>query len=175
MKSGLRDSVRGPYHRNGSGSSFFCRMVTPAGDLVLLGDEEALRGVYFADGRCPSLDGLRTADEPFAAARAQLGEYFAGERRAFDLALAPSGTAFQQRVWAALQDIPYGTTRAYGALARELGTGPRAVGLANGSNPLSIVVPCHRLVGGSGALTGYGGGLERKRLLLELERERAIF
>ena len=175
MKSGLRDSVRGRYHTSGSGSSFFCRMATPVGELVLLGDEEALRGVYFADGRRPPLTGVRTADEPFAAARAQLGHYFAGERQAFDLPLEPGGTAFQQRVWSALLEIPYGTTRAYGALARELGTGPRAVGLANGSNPLSIVVPCHRLVSGSGALTGYGGGLERKRLLLDLERARATF
>ena len=150
-----------------------CRMRTPAGELVLVGDEQALRGVYFADGRQPALDGLQTADEPFAAARTQLGEYFAGERRAFELPLDPRGTAFQLRVWSALLQIPYGTTRAYGALARELGTGPRAVGLANGRNPLSIVVPCHRLVGGAGALTGYGGGLERKRFLLDLERERA--
>ena len=150
-----------------------CRMRTPAGELVLVGDERALRGVYFTDGRRPPLEGLCTADAPFAAARAQLAEYFAGERRVFDLPLDPRGTPFQLRVWSALRQIPYGTTRAYGALARELGTGPRAVGLANGRNPLSIVVPCHRLVGGSGALTGYGGGLERKRLLLDLEREHA--
>jgi methylated-DNA-[protein]-cysteine S-methyltransferase len=147
-----------------------CRMPTPVGELVLVGDERALRGVYFADGRHPPLDDLVPADEPFAAARTQLDEYLAGERRAFDLALGLRGTPFQQRVWGALGRIPYGTTRTYGALARELGTGPRAVGLANGRNPLSIVVPCHRLVGGSGALTGYGGGLDRKRFLLDLER-----
>ena len=150
------------------------RVDTPLGELLLVGDEDVLRGVYFADGRHPQLDGLREADEPFAAAREQLAEYFAGERTAFTLALDPPGTAFQRRVWQALQTIPYGTTRAYGALARELGTAPRAVGLANGRNPLSIVVPCHRLVGAAGALTGYGGGLERKEALLALERERAI-
>ena len=151
-----------------------CRMRTPAGELVLVGDEDVLRGVYFADGRHPPLDDLREADEPFAVARDQLAEYFAGERRVFTLAVDPPGTAFQRRVWQALQTIPYGTTRAYGALARELGTAPRAVGLANGRNPLSIVVPCHRLVGAAGALTGYGGGLHRKEALLALERERAI-
>ena len=147
-----------------------CRMPTPAGELVLLGDERALRGVYFADGRRPALDDLERADEPFADARAQLDEYFAGDRTAFDLDLDPAGTPFQRRVWDALRQIPYGTTRTYGALARELGSGPRAVGLANGRNPFSIVVPCHRIIGGGGALTGYAGGLERKRVLLELER-----
>ena len=154
-------------------SDLVCHVASPLGELLLVGDERARRGVYFADGRHPPLDRLPTADEPFAAARDQLSEYLAGERRAFDLVLDPPGTPFQRRVWHALARIPYGTTRAYGALARELGTGPRAVGLANGRNPLSIVVPCHRLVSGSGALTGYGGGLERKRLVLEMERSRA--
>lgn len=174
MKSGLRDSVRGPYHRTGSASSFLCRLPTPLGALLLVGDERVLKGVYFADGRHPPVDALPTAHEPFATARDQLLEYLTGERRSFDLALDPPGTPFQQRVWASLGQIPYGATRAYGALARELGAAPRAVGLANGRNPLSIVIPCHRLVGGSGALTGYGGGLDRKRLLLGLERERAM-
>jgi methylated-DNA-[protein]-cysteine S-methyltransferase len=157
-----------------SGLSFSCPLPTPLGELVLVGNERVLTGVYFADGRHPPIDALPIAHEPFKAAREQLLEYLAGERRSFDLALDPPGTPFQQRVWQALGQIPYGTTRAYGALARELGTGPRAVGLANGRNPLSIVIPCHRLVGGSGALTGYGGGLDRKRLLLEMERERAM-
>jgi methylated-DNA-[protein]-cysteine S-methyltransferase len=154
-------------------SSLICRLPTPAGELVLLGDERVLRGVYFADGRCPELGGLRAADAPFAAAREQLGQWFAGERQAFDLAVDPGGTAFQRRVWDALGRIPYGATRTYADLARELGTGPRAVGLANGRNPLSIVVPCHRLVGTTGALTGYGGGLHRKHWLLDHERRRA--
>jgi methylated-DNA-[protein]-cysteine S-methyltransferase len=147
-----------------------CRLSTPAGALVLLGDERALRGVWFAGGRLPPLPPTaREARAPFAAARDQLGEWFAGTRRAFELVLDPPGTAFQHRVWAALAQIPYGETRTYGALARELGTVPRAVGMANGRNPLSIVVPCHRLVGSRGALTGYAGGLERKRWLLEHE------
>ena len=108
------------------------------------------------------------------AARTQLGEYFARERRAFDLPLAPTGTAFQTRVWTALLDIPYGETASYGDVARRLGLLPsasRAVGLANGSNPISIVVPCHRVIGADGSLTGYGGGLDRKRYLLDLERD----
>jgi methylated-DNA-[protein]-cysteine S-methyltransferase len=150
-----------------------CRVSTPAGVLVLVGDERLLRGVFFAGGRHPALDGLRSADEPFAAAREQLGQWFAGERRAFALDLDPRGTPFQRQVWAALDAIPYGATRSYRAVAAELGTAPRAVGLANGRNPLSIVVPCHRLVGSTGALTGYGGGLERKRWLLEHERRHA--
>ena len=150
-------------------------MDTPLGQLVLVGDERALHGVYFADGRRPALDGLRSAREPFVRAVAQLDEYFAGERQTFALALEPRATPFQRRVWDALLGIPFGVTRSYGEIARALGTGPRAVGLANGANPLSIVVPCHRLVAGSGALTGYGGGLERKRLLLEHERRCATF
>jgi methylated-DNA-[protein]-cysteine S-methyltransferase len=103
----------------------------------------------------------------------QLLEYFAGERSHFDLPLRPRGSRFQQRVWAALLDIPYGQTRSYGDVAREIGFGPqasRAVGLANGANPIPIVIPCHRVIGADGSLTGYGGGLDRKRALLDLER-----
>jgi methylated-DNA-[protein]-cysteine S-methyltransferase len=151
----------------------FCRADTPLGELLLVGDEHLLRGVYFADGRRPPLDGCRSAEAPFAAAREQLAEWFAHARTSFDLPVEPGGTPFQRRVWTALAAVPYGTTRTYGDLAAELGTGPRAVGLANGRNPLSIVVPCHRLVGSTGALTGYGGGLERKRRLLDHERRRA--
>jgi methylated-DNA-[protein]-cysteine S-methyltransferase len=104
----------------------------------------------------------------------QLSEYFAGERKMFDLPLAPKGTAFQLKVWLALRRIPYGETRSYGEIAAELGLAPtasRAVGLANGANPLPIVVPCHRVIGANGALTGFGGGLERKRFLLDLESQ----
>jgi methylated-DNA-[protein]-cysteine S-methyltransferase len=102
----------------------------------------------------------------------QLGEYFAGERRTFDLPLAPAGDDFKQRVWALLRQIPYGETRSYGQIATSLGTpgASRAVGLANGHNPISIVVPCHRVIGADGSLTGYGGGLERKQYLLDHER-----
>lgn len=101
----------------------------------------------------------------------QLGEYFAGDRQAFDLPLGPRGTDFQRRVWSALEEIPFGATTSYGALAASLGApgSARAVGLANGSNPLSIVVPCHRVIGADGSLTGYGGGLERKLWLLRHE------
>jgi methylated-DNA-[protein]-cysteine S-methyltransferase len=156
---------------------------TPVGQLLLTTDGAALTGVWFErhrdgdDGR-PSA-ALRAAARDdghpvLVAARTQLGEYFARERRAFDLPLAPAGTAFQHRVWDALLEIPYGATASYGDIARRLGlplTASRAVGLANGSNPVSIVVPCHRVIGADGSLTGYGGGLDRKRFLLDLERD----
>jgi methylated-DNA-[protein]-cysteine S-methyltransferase len=102
----------------------------------------------------------------------QLREYFAGTRRQFDLVLAPQGTTFQQTVWRALQDIPYGETTSYGELARRIGDvkATRAVGLANGANPIAIVIPCHRVIGAGGALTGFGGGLPTKRALLDLEQ-----
>ena len=114
---------------------------------------------------------MPTSDASDAAAR-QLSEYFAGDRTDFDLDLAPSGTDFQRKVWTALSQIPYGTTESYGQLALRIGqpTASRAVGLANGRNPIAIVVPCHRVIGSSGTLTGYAGGLERKRWLLEHER-----
>ena len=110
--------------------------------------------------------------EPFKAAADQLDAYFAGERTTFDLPLAPLGSEFQQRVWAALLEIPYGATESYGDLAQRIGSpgAARAVGLANGKNPIGIVIPCHRVVGSNGSLTGYGGGLNRKRQLLDLER-----
>jgi len=116
--------------------------------------------------------GWRPASEPFEDARTQLAEYFAGRRRRFELPLAMDGTPFQRRVWQALREIPYGRTTSYGELAHRIGRSPsasRAVGMANGRNPIAVVVPCHRVVGADGSLTGFGGGLERKRLLLELE------
>ncbi len=112
------------------------------------------------------------ADEPFVAVREQLDEYFAGERTAFDVPLQMDGSGFQLRVWRELREIPYGTTTSYGEIARRLGksaAAARAVGLANGQNPISVIVPCHRVIGADGSLTGYGGGLERKRYLLDLE------
>ncbi len=104
--------------------------------------------------------------------RAQLEEYFAGERTSFDIPLAPEGAPFEREVWRALEEIPYGETVSYGEIARRVGqpTAARAVGTANGRNPIAVIVPCHRVIGADGSLTGYGGGLERKRLLLELER-----
>jgi methylated-DNA-[protein]-cysteine S-methyltransferase len=113
---------------------------------------------------------------PLAETVRQLRAYFAGELREFDLPLAPAGTPFQLRVWRELRNIPYGQTISYGELARRVGSpkGSRAVGLANGANPISIVVPCHRVIGSSGKLTGYGGGLENKARLLALEREHLL-
>ncbi|MFD4638247.1 methylated-DNA--[protein]-cysteine S-methyltransferase [Lentzea sp. NPDC058436] len=143
------------------------------GPLTLVGEGESLLGLYF-DGhlRTPRLTDLgpRT-DTGFDETRRQLDEYFDGTRRTFDLPLAPRGSAFERSVWTLLTSIPYGETRTYGQLAEELGD-PRAaqaVGNANGWNPISIIVPCHRVVGARGGLTGYAGGLSRKRYLLELE------
>ncbi len=148
-------------------------IASPIGPLTLVGDGEALAGLYF-DGhlRTPRLPDLGPRDDDgFEAAKAQLGEYFAGTRREFDLELAPRGSAFEKQVWALLTKIPYGETRTYGQLAAELGDpgAAQAVGNANGWNPISVIVPCHRVVGTSGGLTGYAGGLARKRFLLSLE------
>jgi len=148
---------------------------SPLGELLAVGDGEALTGLYMQDGRRPATvpDSWERDAEPFGGLRAQLREYFAGGRRAFDLALAPQGSDFQLRVWEALREIPYGETRSYGELAARIGHpgSARAVGAANGRNPISVVVPCHRVIGASGSLTGYAGGLERKRLLLDLESD----
>ena len=151
-------------------------MDSPVGPLTLVAEDGRLAGLYMTDQRhrpdAPVFGDRDDDAEPFAAARAQLTEYFAGERTTFDLPLAPHGTEFQQTVWAALQEIPYGHTWSYGQLADHIGNpkASRAVGLANGRNPIGIVIPCHRVVGSTGALTGYGGGLERKQALLDLER-----
>jgi methylated-DNA-[protein]-cysteine S-methyltransferase len=140
---------------------------TPLGTLLLVRDEAGLKSVDFFDG--PS--GAPSTDTLLLDAAAQLQAYFAGKLERFELPLSPQGTKFQRRVWSAVAAIPYGTTTTYSAIAAELGmpAASRAVGAANGRNPLAIVVPCHRVIGASGALTGYGGGLHRKRALLELE------
>lgn len=142
---------------------------SPIGPLTLIATDHALTEIRFgADDDAP--DDAR--DHPIvAAAAAQLAAYFAGARRTFDLPLAPTGTAFQRAVWRALGDVAYGQTTGYGALARALGrpTAARAVGAANGANPLPIVVPCHRVIGADGTLTGYAGGLTIKRWLLAHE------
>ena len=147
---------------------------SPIGDLLLVSDGVALRGLWMQDGptaaACPKPAGC-SDDGPFGQVTVQLDQYFAGERTTFDLPLVLDGTPFQQRVWSRPRDIPYGTTISYGELAAG-SVGPsasRAVGLANGRNPISVIVPCHRVIGADGSLTGYGGGLERKRLLLGLE------
>ena len=151
---------------------------SPLGELTLVAEDGALAGCLMAGpDRDPSDETLGEPAEPgsvdpvLGAAAAQLGEYFAGQRREFDLPLAPRGDEFQLRVWALLRQIPYGQTRSYGQLARVLGDVnlSQAVGWANGRNPISIIVPCHRVIGADGTLVGYAGGLERKRFLLALE------
>lgn len=148
-------------------------MASPVGELLLRGRRDgALTALQMSPWKQPaSVDGCRRDDGALAHVVAQLDQYFAGERTAFDLELAPEGTAFQRRVWQALREIPFGSTTSYGALARGLGRpdAARAVGAANGSNPIGIVIPCHRVIGSDGSLTGYGGGLERKRWLLDFE------
>ncbi|MFN2518564.1 MAG: methylated-DNA--[protein]-cysteine S-methyltransferase [Jatrophihabitantaceae bacterium] len=150
---------------------------SPLGALLVLRDDVGLTGLYLPTGRHPVTvaPGWRRDDAAFDDARSQLEAYFCGRRRGFDLALHPSGTQFQQRVWAALLDIPYGQTASYGKTAAAIGapSASRAVGLANGRNPISIIVPCHRVIGANGSLTGYGGGLEAKRWLLAHEAGRA--
>lgn len=146
---------------------------SPIGDLTLVAEDGLVAGIFMDEHRHgPTSADLGTADAAaFGAVTEQLREYFAGRRREFDLTVAPVGTEFQRRVWQQLRAIPYGSTISYGELARRIGqpSAVRAVGLANGRNPVSIVVPCHRVIGSTGALTGYGGGVERKRFLLELE------
>ena len=158
-------------------SETYTTMPSPVGDLLLTGEGGRLTGLYLPSDRyarhaAANRGTLPRDDAAFAEARRQLEEYFAGERGSFDLPVAPAGTPFQQRVWAELQRIGYGTTITYAELAARIGrpTAIRAAGAANGANPVSIVIPCHRVIGSNGALTGYGGGLEAKRFLLELER-----
>jgi methylated-DNA-[protein]-cysteine S-methyltransferase len=144
---------------------------SPVGPLLLSGDADALTGLWFGDASA-ARDAWSRDDERFATERRQLDEYFAGGRDAFDFPLRlEGGGTFERRVWSALREIPYGTTTTYGELATQLGApdGARAVGAANGRNPIAIVVPCHRVIGANGKLTGYGGGLHRKRALLALE------
>jgi methylated-DNA-[protein]-cysteine S-methyltransferase len=144
---------------------------SPIGPLLLAADVQALRGVYFQGGPHPFAPPREWRHEAarFAAITRELAEYFAGERRTFSVPLAMEGSEFQRSVWRALLAIPYGETISYGELARRVGNVARAVGLANGANPLPIIVPCHRVIGADGSLTGFGGGLAIKRALLELE------
>ncbi|GAB3241293.1 methylated-DNA--[protein]-cysteine S-methyltransferase [Kineosporia babensis] len=159
---------------------------SPVGDLLLVSRAGALTGLFFSPHKAThkTWDEVRTSgaeddrEAVLAATRSQLTEYFDGARTHFDLPLAPSGSGFQLRVWEQLRLIDYGRTVSYGAIAAQLGLVPgasRAVGLANGANPISIIVPCHRVIGANGSLTGYGGGLDRKRYLLDLERDDALF
>jgi methylated-DNA-[protein]-cysteine S-methyltransferase len=149
------------------------------GPLTVVAEDDAIVGLYMdlqrhrpQDDKLGEPDlGGRSLSEPLKAAAEQIDAYFAGTLTRFSLPLAPRGSAFQQRVWAALQDIPYGETESYGELARRIGApgAARAVGLANGRNPIAIVIPCHRVIGSQGKLTGFGGGLDRKKQLLDLE------
>ena len=149
-------------------------MESPVGRLLLAGDEKGLHKLLFGGKPEP---GWREDPKALAEPVRQLRAYFAGQLHDFDLPLAPEGTPFQLRVWRELRNIPYGQTISYGELARRIGSpnGSRAVGLANGANPISIVVPCHRVIGSNGKLTGYGGGIENKELLLALEKDHPLF
>ena len=153
---------------------FFTTIDSPVGPLLLAAGDDGLRAVEFHASRhpVPRDPDWQPGDHPLMQrARVQLGEYFAGERRTFDLPLAPRGTAFQRETWLALATIPYGNTISYAELARRVQRpkAMRAVGAANGRNPLPIVLPCHRVIGADGSLTGFGGGLPTKQYLLELE------
>ncbi len=146
---------------------------SPIDELLLAGDDRGLTRLSMQGGRSPVAPGpgWRRSDEAFAGVRRQLEEFFDGRRQTFDLELALSGSPFDVTVWRALQEIPYGETISYGELARRIGRpdAVRAVGTANGRNPIAVIVPCHRVIGADGSLTGFGGGLARKRRLLELE------
>ena len=153
-------------------------VASPLGDLLAHRDDEGITGLFLPTGRnvvTPHPDWVRD-DAAFTDLRTQLDEYFAGTRTEFELSLHPRGSGFQLRVWTALLDIPYGETASYGETAAAIGapvTASRAVGLANGQNPISIIVPCHRVIGANGSLVGYGGGLDAKRWLLSHEAAHA--
>lgn len=154
---------------------YYCYLETPIGDLLLAGDEDALCRVGFPEGSMrwePNPDWTHS-EKPFAQARAQLIDYFTGKRKTFDLPLNPGGTAFQLEVLEELQKIPYGATTSYGEIAERIGRpkAVRAVGAANGRNPIPIIIPCHRVIGKSGDMTGFGGGIPTKEALLRLEFE----
>jgi methylated-DNA-[protein]-cysteine S-methyltransferase len=154
---------------------YYCYFDTPIGELLLAGETDALSMIGFPKGamrRDPEANWIYN-EAPFEDVRRQLAEYFAGERKHFDLPLSLAGTEFQVAVLEALQQIPYGETTSYGAVAKQIGRpkAVRAVGAANGRNPIPIIVPCHRVIGSSGDLTGFGGGLDTKAALLRLEAE----
>jgi methylated-DNA-[protein]-cysteine S-methyltransferase len=153
---------------------YYCYLESPIGQLLLAGDDSGLELISFPRGnmrREPEKD-WTYSEAPFSAARQQLDEYFSGKRKVFELPLKPSGTPFQLSVLDELRRIPYGETASYGDVAKRIGRprAVRAVGAANGRNPLPIVIPCHRVVGSNGDLTGFGGGLDTKKTLLELEK-----
>ncbi|MBY0564428.1 MAG: methylated-DNA--[protein]-cysteine S-methyltransferase [Hyphomonadaceae bacterium] len=153
-----------------------CIHDSPIGPLTLHSNGAALTGLEFDEPRYPLPSSPPGEDAVLAQARRELDAYFAGKLRAFSVPLAPTGTPFQLKVWMALRAIPYGATRSYGQQAAAIGQpkAVRAVGLANGKNPISIIVPCHRVIGAGGALTGFGGGLARKQALLDLEQRQTL-
>lgn len=159
-------------------TTYFTHIETPIGPLLLAGNESGLALISFPQGSKArdAKPEWREDPAPFGEAASQLRAYFARELREFSLSLLPSGTEFQRSVWRQLQQIPYGTTISYGELACRIGNpkASRAVGLANGANPLPIVIPCHRVIGSNGKLTGFGGGLPIKEQLLGLERSEAL-
>ena len=155
-------------------STYYTQIESPLGPLLLAGDEKALREILFVNGRRtvkPDPEWRKDA-QPLLETIRQLRSYFSGELENFDLPLAPEGTVFQRNVWGKLCDIPFGETISYGELAKRVGNpkASRAVGLANGQNPIPIIIPCHRVIGSNGKLTGYGGGLPIKEKLLALEQ-----
>jgi methylated-DNA-[protein]-cysteine S-methyltransferase len=160
---------------------YYTQVGSPIGELLLIGRADALTGLYMLGGphgsTAPVPAGARRDAKVFATVAAQLEAYFGHDLTEFDLKLSPAGSPFQLDVWAELTRIPYGETRSYGEQARRLGkplSASRAVGAANGQNPISIIVPCHRVIGADGSLTGYGGGLDRKETLLRLEEAPAM-
>ena len=155
--------------------TYYTTIESPIQPILLTSDGESLTGLFMIEHKHgPEIQAdwvQNAAAAPFPEAKRQLAEYFAGARQIFDIPLAPHGTEFQQKVWKELRGIPFGKTLSYGELARTIGSpgASRAVGMANGRNPISIIVPCHRVIGANGKLTGYGGGLPRKAALLERE------
>jgi methylated-DNA-[protein]-cysteine S-methyltransferase len=155
-------------------SIFHCTTPSPIGPICLVASEKGLCGLYLDGGRHDFQMPPQSIEDPahFSAIISQLDAYFAGKLRQFEIPLDLRGTPFQLQAWQALTEIPYGQNRSYGEQAKSIGkpAAVRAIGLANGRNPVSIIIPCHRVIGKNGTLTGYGGGLERKRFLLDLER-----
>ena len=160
-------------------SSLYTYCPSAVGDLLLAGDGECLQLIGFPEGKARTRHGAdwQRTDAPFTEVIRQLKAYFAGDLQDFDVALAPQGTMFQQSVWQALTKIPYGSTCSYGAIAAAVGKpkASRAVGAANGQNPIPIIIPCHRVIGSTGKLTGFGGGLAAKQTLLALEQRSSPF
>lgn len=157
-----------------SGTQFHTRVLSPLGDLIVTANDAAVTRVHIA--RAEDADVSASCKNALLEkAASELKGYFAGELRSMSVPLAPQGTPFQQRVWQALKTIPYGETRAYSQIAQMIGSPKacRAVGMANNKNPIMILIPCHRVIGKDGSLTGYAGGLDKKRFLLELEKSRA--